>query len=53
MKALNQAMPEGNDCWSCHDQHTAAEHTFVRFYPRLHPVAKDFGPYNEFREKVR
>jgi len=46
------AMPHGNPCWSCHDAHAAVEHTFVQFYPTLKPVAKQFGTYNEEREKV-
>jgi Cytochrome P460 len=46
-----EAKPKGN-CWSCHDQHAAVEHTFVQFYPTLKPVAKNFGTYNETREKV-
>jgi hypothetical protein len=46
-----EAMPKGNDCWSCHDQHAAVEHTFVQFYPTLKPVAKNFGTYNKAREK--
>jgi hypothetical protein len=48
-----EAMPKANDCWSCHDQHGAVEHTFVQFYPTLKPVAKTFGTYNEARETVR
>ena len=48
-----EAMPKANDCWSCHDQHAAVEHTFVQFYPTLKPVAKAFGTYNEARENVR
>jgi hypothetical protein len=47
-----EAMPKGNECWSCHDQHAAVEHTFVQFYPTLKPVAKNFDTYNEAREKV-
>ncbi len=47
-----EAMPKGNGCWSCHEQHAAVEHTFVQFYPTLKPVAKKFGVYNEAREKV-
>jgi hypothetical protein len=47
-----EAMPKGNECWSCHDQHAAVEHTFVQFYPTLKPVAKVFGTYNEARERV-
>jgi hypothetical protein len=47
-----QAMSKGNECWSCHDQHAAVEHTFVQFYPTLKPVAKKFRTYNETREQV-
>ena len=47
-----EAMPRDNDCWSCHEQHAAVEHTFVQFYPTLKPVAKKFGAYNEARAKV-
>jgi hypothetical protein len=46
------AMPKGNPCWSCHEEHAAVEHTFVQFYPTLKPVAKKFGTYNESREQV-
>ena len=46
-----EALPKSNGCWSCHDQHAAVEHTFVQFYPTLKPVAKNFGTYNEAREK--
>jgi cytochrome P460 len=45
-----ESEPKGN-CWSCHDQHAAVEHTFVQFYPTLKPVAKKFGTYNDAREK--
>jgi hypothetical protein len=47
-----EAMPKGNDCWSCHEQRAAVEHTFVQFYPTLIPVAKKFGIYNEARARV-
>jgi Cytochrome P460 len=47
-----EAMPKGNGCWSCHDEHAAVEHTFVQFYPTLKPVAKKFGVYDEKREQV-
>jgi cytochrome P460 len=47
-----EAMPKGNECWSCHDQHAAVEHTFVQFYPTLKPVARNFNTYNATREKV-
>jgi hypothetical protein len=46
------AMPKGNPCWSCHDEHAAVEHSFVQFYPTLKPIAKKFGVYNEKREEV-
>ena len=48
-----EAMPKGNDCWSCHEQHATVEHTFVQFYPTLKPVATTFGTYNETRGQVR
>jgi hypothetical protein len=47
-----EAMPKGNPCWSCHEDHAAVEHTFVQFYPTLKPVARKFGTYNEAREQV-
>jgi hypothetical protein len=47
-----EAMPKGNVCWSCHQDHAAVEHTFVQFYPTLKLVAKKFGTYNEAREQV-
>ncbi len=47
-----EAMPKGNPCWSCHEDHAAVEHTFVQFYPTLKVVAKKFGTYNEAREQV-
>lgn len=33
--------PGKNDCWKCHDQHAAVEHTFVQFYPALLKIAKE------------
>jgi hypothetical protein len=47
-----EAMPKGNPCWSCHEDHAAVEHTFVQFYPTLKVMAKKFGSYNEAREQV-
>ena len=47
-----EAMPQGNPCWTCHEDHAAVEHTFVQFYPTLKVVAKKFGTYNEAREQV-
>jgi hypothetical protein len=48
----SEAMPKGNGCWSCHEEHAAVEHTFVQFYPTLKPIAKKFRVYNEKREQV-
>jgi hypothetical protein len=33
--------PGKNDCWKCHDQNAAVEHTFVQFYPALLTIAKE------------
>lgn len=33
--------PSKNDCWKCHDQNAAVEHTFVQFYPALLTIAKE------------
>jgi hypothetical protein len=33
--------PAKNDCWKCHDQNAAVEHSFVQFYPQLLSIAKD------------
>lgn len=33
--------PGKNDCWNCHDQNAAVEHSFVQFYPELLKIAKD------------
>ena len=32
--------PGKNDCWKCHDQNAAVEHSFVQFYPELLEIAK-------------
>jgi hypothetical protein len=34
-----------DQCWRCHDDNAAVEHTFVQFYPTLKPVALRFGTY--------
>ncbi len=33
-------------CYSCHQQHAAADTTFVQFYPTLLPVAAQLGTLN-------
>jgi hypothetical protein len=35
--------PSKNDCWQCHDQNAAVEHSFVQFYPELLKIAKSKG----------
>jgi hypothetical protein len=37
-------------CWQCHNDHAAVEHTFVQFYPTLKEVAKKFGTYRAAAE---
>jgi len=32
--------PSKNDCWKCHDQNAAVEHSFVQFYPELLKIAR-------------
>jgi hypothetical protein len=39
-----QAMsPPKNDCWQCHENHAAVEHSFVQFYPELLKIARGNG----------
>src|SRR5258708_6675998 len=35
--------PSMNDCWKCHDQNAAVEHSFVQFYPELLEIARAKG----------
>ncbi|HXA00308.1 MAG TPA: cytochrome P460 family protein [Candidatus Dormibacteraeota bacterium] len=35
--------PSKNDCWNCHDQNAAVEHSFVQFYPELLKIARSKG----------
>jgi hypothetical protein len=32
--------PSKNDCWKCHEQNAAVEHSFVQFYPELLKIAR-------------
>lgn len=45
------ANPKAN-CWQCHEDHAAVEHTFVQFYPTLKPVAQKFGTYRKAAENI-
>jgi hypothetical protein len=42
-KAAGSITPGKNDCWKCHDQNAAVEHSFVQFYPELLKVAREKG----------
>ncbi len=42
-KAASPNSPSKNDCWQCHDQNAAVEHSFVQFYPELLKVAREKG----------
>jgi hypothetical protein len=35
--------PEKNECWKCHEQNAAVEHSFVQFYPEMLKVARAKG----------
>ncbi len=35
--------PSQNECWKCHEQNAAVEHSFVQFYPELLKVAREKG----------
>jgi hypothetical protein len=40
-KSSSAMSPSKNDCWKCHDQNAAVEHSFVQFYPALLSIAKE------------
>jgi hypothetical protein len=42
-KAAKAIPPSRNDCWKCHDQNAAVEHSFVQFYPELLKIAREKG----------
>jgi len=44
-----EAKPK-QQCWQCHNDHAAVEHTFVQFYPTLKPIAQKFGTYRKEAE---
>jgi hypothetical protein len=39
-KTADAISPAKNDCWKCHDQSAAVEHSFVQFYPELLKIAR-------------
>ena len=42
-KAVSADKPSRNDCWKCHEQNAAVEHSFVQFYPELLKIARAKG----------
>jgi hypothetical protein len=42
-KAASAMTPSRNDCWKCHEQNAAVEHSFVQFYPELLKIARAKG----------
>jgi len=41
-----EALPKAQ-CWQCHNDNAAVDHTFVQFYPTLKPIAEKFGTYRK------
>src|SRR5258708_10309751 len=42
-KTAGADTPSRNDCWKCHEQNPAVEHSFVQFYPELVRIARAKG----------
>jgi hypothetical protein len=42
-KTASADTPSKNDCWKCHEQNAAVEHSFVQFYPELLKIARAKG----------
>lgn len=42
-KTASALTPSRNDCWKCHEQNAAVEHSFVQFYPELLRIARAKG----------
>lgn len=40
-------LPKTASCYSCHEQHAAADTTFVQFYPTLLPIARNKATLSE------
>jgi len=39
-KEAGAIAPGKNDCWKCHEQNAAVEHSFIQFYPELLKIAR-------------
>jgi hypothetical protein len=46
-----EALPVAQ-CWQCHNDNAAVDHTFVQFFPTLKPVAEKFGTYRKEVENL-
>ena len=42
-KTASADTPSKNECWKCHEQNAAVEHSFVQFYPELLKIAHAKG----------
>jgi len=42
-KTASADTPSKNECWKCHEQSAAVEHSFVQFYPELLKIAQAKG----------
>jgi hypothetical protein len=42
-KVADADKPSRNDCWKCHEQNAAVEHSFAQFYPELLKIARAKG----------
>ena len=42
-KTASADTPSKNECWKCHEQNAAVEHSFVQFYPELLKIAHSKG----------
>jgi len=42
-KTASADTPSKNECWKCHEQNAAVEHSFVQFYPELLKIAQAKG----------
>jgi hypothetical protein len=42
-KTARATAPAKNECWKCHEQNAAVEHSFVQFYPEMLKVARAKG----------
>ncbi len=42
-KTASADTPSKNECWKCHEQNAAVEHSFVQFYPELLKIANAKG----------